>query len=262
MLLSNTSQLNHGIELSADGKILYVSNVNNVDQYTYDAAAGTATNKKTLVNTMKNGGGHLTRTLLIPKRYPDLLLVGRGSDGNVDTGTKQISTGRSMIRIFNLTQVSATPVAYATGGTLLAWGLRNPVGIGENPVTGEIVSLFILPHVFHPVSNFIQWSIDQGEDDVKRSGKDVHNTNPGEKLNFHGLVNDTKGTLFGANYGYPECVPAYDTSVLGISGIKTGEMFWVEGSTQTAAQDANCKSRVAPRLVFPAHNSPIGMILR
>ena len=104
-----------------------------------------------------------------------------------------------------------------------------------------------------------KWSIDQGEDDVKRSGKDVHNTNPGEKLNFHGTVADTKGALFGANYGYPECVPAYDTSVLGISGIKTGEMFWVEGTSQTAAQDANCKTRIAPRLVFPAHNSPIGM---
>ncbi|EPE31773.1 Soluble quinoprotein glucose dehydrogenase [Glarea lozoyensis ATCC 20868] len=231
--------LNHGIELSADGKTLYVSSVNNLDQYTYDAAAGTATNKKTLVNSMKNGGGHLTRTLLIPKAYPDLILMGRGSDGNVDQGAKQTSSGRSQIRLFNLTQVAATPVAYATGGTLFAWGLRNPVGIGENPVTGEI------------------WSIDQGEDDIKRSGKDVHNTNPGEKLNFHGLVSDTKGPLFGANYGYPECVPAYDTSVLGISGIKTGEMFWVEGTTQTTTQDANCKSRIAPRLVFPAHNSPI-----
>ncbi|EHK96795.1 hypothetical protein M7I_7503 [Glarea lozoyensis 74030] len=96
--------------------------------------------------------------------------MGRGSDGNVDQGAKQTSSGRSQIRLFNLTQVAATPVAYATGGTLFAWGLRNPVGIGENPVTGEI------------------WSIDQGEDDIKRSGKDVHNTNPGEKLNFHGLV--------------------------------------------------------------------------
>jgi hypothetical protein len=256
---TDTKQLNHGIELSADGKTLYVSSLNNVDQYTYDAAAGTATNKKNLINTMRNGGGHLTRTLLIPKRFPDLLLVQRGSDGNVDTGAKQISSGRSMIRIFNLTQVSTTPVPYATGGTLFAWGLRNAVGVGENPVTGEIVCPPLITIILFPRLTSFQWSIDQGEDDVKRNGKDVHNTNPGEKLNFHGLVNDTKGTLFGANYGYPECVPAYDTSVLGISGIKTGEMFWVEGSSQTTAQDATCKTRVAPRLVFPAHNSPIGV---
>ena len=135
------TQLNHGIELSADGKTLYVSALAKVDQYTYDATAGTTSNKKTIITNMSNGGLHLTRTLLRSKKFPDLLLVQRGSDGNVDTGAKQISTGRSMIRVFNLTQISQTPVSYSTGGFLLAWGLRNAVGMGENPATGEIVRL-------------------------------------------------------------------------------------------------------------------------
>ena len=95
---------------------------------------------------MTNGGGHLTRTLLIPKDFPDILLVQRGSDGNVDAGAKNITNGRSMIRIFNLTEVATMPVAYATGGTLLAWGLRNAVGVAQNPVTGEIVCLFRLSY--------------------------------------------------------------------------------------------------------------------
>ncbi|KAG9234928.1 hypothetical protein BJ875DRAFT_289184 [Amylocarpus encephaloides] len=232
----NDAALNHGIELSSDGKTLYVSSLSNVDAYAYDASAGTATGKKTIINSMRNGGLHLTRTLLVSKKFPELIMVGRGSDGNIDTGAKSISTGRSMIRVFNLTEVTRNPVAYTTGGFLLGWGLRNPVGIGENLANGDI------------------WSIDQGEDDVRRNNRDIHNTNPGEKLNFHGQLDSSD---LGANYGYPECIPAYDTSVLGINGIQVGEQFWVEGYSQTAAQDANCKSRTAPRLVFPAHNSPI-----
>lgn len=66
----------------------------------------------------------------------------RGSDGNVDVGAKQISSGRSMIKIFNRAEIAQRSIDYSStsSGKLLAWGLRNAVAVGEHPFTGEIVS--------------------------------------------------------------------------------------------------------------------------
>lgn len=87
---------------------------------------------------MRNGGFHLSRTLLVPKAQPDVLLVQRGSDGNIDTPAAQIGTARSQIRIFKISDIQAAAVDY-TKGEVLAWGLRNTVGFGEDP-KGGIVS--------------------------------------------------------------------------------------------------------------------------
>lgn len=86
-------------------------------------------------------GGHSTRTLLVPRHNPNLLLVSRGSDGNVDEPTSDIKSARSQLRTFNIDQVvaSPTPVQYASG-QVFGWGLRNSVGIADDPTTGNIVS--------------------------------------------------------------------------------------------------------------------------
>jgi glucose/arabinose dehydrogenase len=90
-----------------------------------------------------SNGGHSTRTLLIPRTNPDVLLVSRGSDGNLDLGTADVNSGRSQIRIFNISQLRSTPADYSTSGELLGWGLRNSVGVGEDVSTGGIVSFLI-----------------------------------------------------------------------------------------------------------------------
>lgn len=140
-ILSNTDryplQLNHGIALSQDGNTLYASTSDVVYSYTYDATAGTVSNRKTLITGMASGG-HTTRTLFLSKKSPNLLLVSRGSDGNIDTETTQVTSGRSQIRIFDVSQIT-TSVAY-TSGEVLGWGLRNSVGVTEDPATGGIVS--------------------------------------------------------------------------------------------------------------------------
>lgn len=44
-------------------------------------------------------------------------------------------------------------------------------------------------------------------DDMSRDGKDIHNTNPCEELNFHGFVNDNFTSVppnENTNHGYPE----------------------------------------------------------
>ncbi|MAD83145.1 MAG: hypothetical protein CL912_09275 [Deltaproteobacteria bacterium] len=78
-----------------------------------------------------------------------MLLVSRGSDGNIDAPTSQITSGRSQIRAFSISGTSNAPVAY-TAGEVIAWGLRNSVGMSEDISTGGFVSLFLsLPNIDH-----------------------------------------------------------------------------------------------------------------
>lgn len=85
--------------------------------------------------------GHATRTLLISKINPDMLLVQVGSNANIDSATAQASSGRSQTRIFSINALStgSASVAYTTG-QLFAMGLRNSIGWAEEPTTGGIVS--------------------------------------------------------------------------------------------------------------------------
>src|SRR3954462_2027954 len=87
-------QTNHGIDLSADGKTLFVSNMQSVRAYAYDAAAGTVGPGKVGVSGLGNNGPPPTRTILTSKNSPDYLLVARGSNSNVDTATTAQSAGR------------------------------------------------------------------------------------------------------------------------------------------------------------------------
>lgn len=87
--------------------------------------------------------GHQSRTLLIPKDKPNVLLVSRGSAPNLDLPTAEASSGRSQIRAFDLTKLTGSAVDYTTG-ELFGWGLRNSVGVGENPLDGGIVSAWCI----------------------------------------------------------------------------------------------------------------------
>ncbi|KAF3917585.1 hypothetical protein AA313_de0203947 [Arthrobotrys entomopaga] len=182
---------------------------------------------------MATNGGHNTRSLLVPKSNPDLLLVQWGSNANFDYSTTNINTGRSQIRGYSIKQISTTPMAYTAGGTIFGWGLRNSVGIGED-LGGGI------------------WSVENSADDVKRNNQDVHNNNPGEEMNYHGLSTDTSQR---GNYGYPDCLAAWQVSDLpNNSGLKTGTQF---SNLTGSITDAQCATRVAPRITFPAHNAPL-----
>jgi glucose/arabinose dehydrogenase len=153
------AQLNHGIQLTPDGKTLFASTVDKVFSWSYDA-----TQKKTMsepliwVEGMRNSD-HTTRTLLLSKQAPGQLLVSRGSGSNLDYRTLDINSGISQIRAFD---VSSPPKKYKyTDGKVIGWGLRNSIGIDEHPITGGI------------------WSNENGSDDMKRDGKDIHETSPG-----------------------------------------------------------------------------------
>lgn len=138
--LLTPGQLNHGIALSPDSRTLYVSTATQVFSYPYDPVAVTVGSPRTLINIPAQGGYHQQRTLYVPRGNPNTLLVSVGSEDNLDTATTNPQTGRSMVRAFNLDALSNSgPVAY-NSGALFGWGLRNTVGVGENPTSGEIVS--------------------------------------------------------------------------------------------------------------------------
>ncbi|KAJ6256323.1 hypothetical protein Dda_8821 [Drechslerella dactyloides] len=222
------STLNHGLTISADGRTVFASSSTTAFSWSYDPATGATSNKKTLVTGMSNGpSGHTTRTLYASLRNPDLLLVSWGSDGNLDWSASNINSGRSQIRGFSISQTSNSPIAFNSGGTIFGWGLRNSVGIGED-LGGGI------------------WSVENSADNIVRNGQDVHNENPAEELNYHGLATDSTNR---GNYGYPECLTAWQ-----MSGITTGVQFSNGSSSVT---DAQCAQRQAPRISFNSHTAPL-----
>ncbi|KUJ15013.1 soluble quino protein glucose dehydrogenase [Mollisia scopiformis] len=231
------STLNHGMELTADGKTLFTSSIASVFAYDYNAATGAATNKRAVITGMTiNGPYHLTRTLFIPKQNPDLLLVQRGSNGNIDSATVDATSGRSQVRIFKIADLLAgKAVDYSTNGDVLGFGLRNSVGWGQHPTTGDI------------------WSVENSADDIKKNSVDIHTNNPAEELNYHGSINSTSNSLHGANYGYPNCFSVWDpTTLSGTIGMQTSIDLSVK-----KLSDADCAKIQAPKLVFPAHTAPI-----
>lgn len=233
------SQLNHGLAISDDGRTLYASTADVVYAWDYDPAGPTiGSQRRTVVRGMLSGG-HTSRTLLMSEKSPGTLVVSRGSDGNFDMDTADVSSGRSQIKAFNLSSLTADSPAYeySTQGLLLGWGLRNSVGVGEEPLEGGI------------------YSVENSADQIERAGVDIHKDNPGEELNFHGYLNGSTEDQ-GGNYGYPYCLAVWSTDIPNNEGLSTGNQISLEQTS--TSNDTFCREdRVAPRLTFQAHMAPL-----
>ncbi|KAK3401689.1 soluble quino protein glucose/sorbosone dehydrogenase [Sordaria brevicollis] len=245
--LIDEKTLNHGIALSKDGKTLYASSASAVYAWDYDSEAGTVSGKREIVTNMSNND-LVTRTLLLSQKEDGYLLVSRGSaDGN-EVQAEDVNNGLSQIRAFDISNVTSSTKAYNYNedGIVLGWGLRNSVGVGEHPITGGI------------------YAVENSIDGVTRNGKDIHENNPGEELNFFGYLNGTKTANQGRNFGYPKCFAVWDVSEIPENdNLKHGSQFAItEENAQTVSgnklTDETCASDyVAPRLTFPAHYAPL-----
>jgi glucose/arabinose dehydrogenase len=181
-----------------------------------------------------------TRTLLLSNKQPGTLIVSRGSESDTDTSAEQLNSGHSQIRSFDVGSLSSNAAAYEfTDGKVLGWGLRNSVGVGEHPVTGGI------------------WSVENSVDVLIRDGKDIHQNNPAEELNFHGFLNGTTENQ-GGNYGYPLCYTIWDTKGFPqLGSLKIGDQFPSSEAAKTLT-DQDCNTEyVDPRLAFQAHSAPL-----
>jgi glucose/arabinose dehydrogenase len=243
--------LNHGLAISKDGRTLYASSSNDVFAWSYDPSKVTINNStvQTLVTNMANSG-HTSRTLLISEKYPDMLLVSRGSAGNDDRGAEDQETGRSQIRAFNISSFGSgsdkKPYDYLDGRRL-GWGLRNSVGLAEHPETGGI------------------FSVENSADQLSRDGEDIHKDNPAEEMNFHGYLNGSREDQ-GGNYGYPHCYTLWSTDDFpNLGDLKVGDQFPADRQSRQNKDDTNptdkeCNSDyVAPVLAFQAHTAPLDM---
>ncbi len=186
----------------------------------YDAKAGTVgLTSRQVVNNMSNND-LVTRTLLMSNKQPGTLVVSRGSSDTLEAQARVLSSGLSQIRAFNLTTIPSTPYDFDANGTVLGWGLRNSVGVGEHPVTGGI------------------FGVENSVDGVKRDGQDIHENNPGEELNFFGVLGSRSNQ--GGNYGYPQCFAAWNvTEIPNNDGLKIG-------SSSPSRRTARSRMRHAP----------------
>lgn len=233
--------LNHGIEISNNGQELYASNPDAVYRWDYSADRQTNTSEPTTLVTNMTNSDHTTRTLLLSQSAPGLLVVTRGSTSNIDVLASDISTGHSQIKAFNLTNLTSnTAYDFNSEGLRLAWGVRNDVGIDEDPITGAV------------------YSVENSVDEMRRNGQDIHNTNPAEELNFLGYLNGTESPNQGRNFGYPECYTAWNTSTIPDFNGQVGEQFSIGDS----ANDTDCTAakRQAPRLAFHPHMAPLDIL--
>jgi glucose/arabinose dehydrogenase len=121
--------LNHGIFLSNDGKTLYASSATSVFAWDYDAATMSVSGSSRTVISGMDSRGHVTRTLAIPPKHPNLLIVSHGSNDNFDYEAGDISVGRSCVKAFDISKAPATGYNYAMDGYNLGYGLRNEVGL-------------------------------------------------------------------------------------------------------------------------------------
>ncbi|KAF2842549.1 soluble quino protein glucose dehydrogenase [Patellaria atrata CBS 101060] len=240
----NDGSLNHGLQVSNDGKTLYASTSESVSAWNYDAEAREVRgDQRILVENMSNNGGHISRTLLLSKKVNGTLVVSRGSEGNFDLQTLDVTSGHSQIKAFDLTDDTNLPYDYNNDGLLLGWGLRNSVGVAEHPQSGGI------------------YSVENSIDEMEREGEDIHEDNPGEELNYHGTLQDNDFSGQGKNYGYPVCFAAWDVdSIPGNDDIHVGDQFAI-GEQNSTVNDTICsEDRIAPRLTFEAHTAPLDLV--
>ncbi|KEY71472.1 hypothetical protein S7711_03538 [Stachybotrys chartarum IBT 7711] len=232
--------LTHSLALCNDGKSLLASSDTEVICYNYSATEGWMQMPTAVITGMAPGGDHRTRTLLVPPQNPSRLIVAHGSISNVDEAAYNVSSGRSQIRIFHHDEfLTLGSASFTEVGEPYARGLRNVVGLGEDPSTGWI------------------WSVENSMDNFQRFGEDVHGDNPGDELNFHGIPDETSSE-YGKHFGYPDCVAIWDPSSVNLyNDAQTGKQMSGSHSKEVVSDDECQVLFVPPKLTFGAHQSPL-----
>lgn len=189
-----------------------------------------------------DGSDHVTRTLLLSRTTPDWLVISFGSKSNLDFEATDIGSGSATVKAFNLANRSGE-YDYPTEGKLLAWGVRNEVGLVEHPASGGI------------------WGVENSADQLFRNGVDVHENNPGEELNFFGYLNGTDTPQQGSNFGYPWCFSAWQVDELPENqGLDVGTQFAIDSTRDLNNEnktDDFCADQTQSRLVFEDHMAPL-----
>ncbi len=230
--------INHGIALSHDGKTLYASSATSVFSWTYDADTMSVSGNSTTILTGMDSRGHVTRTLAIPPKYPNLLVVSHGSNDNFDYGSADMKTGRSCVKVFDTTTIPTDGYDYPTGGNQMGYGLRNEVGLALD-------------------ADGMLWGVENSSDELHRTvdgiSVDIHTDNPADEINYLGDPSNENTDW----YGYPTCYTVFNPDSITDKKFAVGDQFVLEPNATFT--DDTCKTRsIPPRLALPAHSAPLG----
>lgn len=180
--------------------------------------------------------------MLLSRKQNGTLIVTRGSTANIDPDAAVISSGHSEIKAFGLTNLTDKPYDFNIDGKLLGWGLRNDVGIDEEPTHGGL------------------YSVENSADQLNRT-VDIHEDNPAEEMNFLGWLDPPNGTVQsknqGSNFGYPQCFAAWDPSSIPNFDGAVGTQFAVNDLNATNNDTLCANDFTPPRLAFQAHMAPL-----
>ncbi|KAF2278058.1 cellobiose dehydrogenase-like protein [Westerdykella ornata] len=232
--------LNHGIYLSAGGKTLFASSATSVFAWDYDAATMSVSGSSRIIVTGMDSKGHVTRTLTIPPKRPNLLVVSHGSNDNFDFESGNIKVGRSCVKVFDISKAPAGGYNYAADGYNLGYGLRNEVGLAFD---GE----------------GMLWGIENSSDEIHRTvnGKsvDIHLDNPADEINFLGDPAKANKDW----YGYPTCYTVWKPDVITDRKFRVGDQFVL--APNATFSDETCKSKSkAAKLAIQAHSAPLDAV--
>ncbi|CEL57263.1 hypothetical protein RSOLAG1IB_08475 [Rhizoctonia solani AG-1 IB] len=253
------SDLRHGIKIGPipgkmDMQYLYASSQERVYRWEYDAKdARIIGNYTTLVYNMTNPS-HTTRTLLLQpgeNGESEYLIVSRGSASKFDESAANINAGPAQIHQFPLTKSDRPTQGYHwNNGAVLAWGVRNGVGIALSKDGKDL------------------WEIENSSDNIRWRDVDIHVDSPAEELNRVSLRESEKITLESKFYGYPSCYTAWNSSSVPYNAsqpvfdLPTGAQFSMR-PIGTQPDDAWCEdpsNNKPPRLSLQAHTAPLDLI--
>ncbi|GAB1527374.1 hypothetical protein RhiXN_11826 [Rhizoctonia solani] len=253
------SDLEHGIEVgpipgNKDKQYLYASSQERVYRWEYDPKNAAIIGNPTIIAFNMSNSDHVTRTLLLQpgkNGESEYLIVSRGSASNFDESSADVNAGPAQIRRFPLTKSDRPAGGYSWNqGTVLAWGVRNGVGIALSKDGKDL------------------WEIENSSDNIRWRDVDIHIDNPSEELNRISLREPEKIPIENKFYGYPSCFTAWNSSSVPrnesqpVFDLPTGAQF-SRRPVGTQPDDAWCQNpnnNKPPRLSFQAHSAPLDLV--
>ncbi|MFZ5896078.1 MAG: PQQ-dependent sugar dehydrogenase [Myxococcota bacterium] len=216
------------VHIDEAGGFLYSGTTNGVRRWAWTASSNMGGTGQDVMTGQPGGGGHGKHTVHVWDGY---MYVMSGSSGNVsnESSDKTVyDTARSVIKRFKLSDFTpGTPFTWQSG-EVFARGLRNTLGFTRDAM-GRM------------------YGVQNGQDDVRYAGQDVHNDNPGEVI---------VRLEMGSSHGYPFCMVAQQ-----ITGIAPGTQVKSEIYANNTHDDAWCASNaLAPATFVQAHSAPMEII--
>jgi glucose/arabinose dehydrogenase len=225
---ASTGGNGQNVHIDEAGGYLYSGTSAGVRRWQWSNTIDSGGTGQDVLTGQPSNGNHPKHTVHV---WDGWMYVQSGSSGNVSaTSPSGYDAGRNLIKRFNVSTFSGTAFNWMSGGEVFVDGTRNVLGFNKDAM-GRI------------------YGVQNGQDDVRYGGADVHTDNPGEVI---------LRLEAGTHHGYPFCFVAQR-----INSIAPGTQVRSEIFTGNTRDDAWCQSttNVAKPITFmQAHTAPMDVI--